>query len=160
MDPKVRFAKHYVPEPNSGCWLWIGAHSTATGYGNFRISPKANAEPAHRASWRLHCGSIPGGMQICHRCDVPACVNPDHLFVGTPTDNMRDAAQKGRMNWKPNEVRALKRGIEHPAAKLTEADVLAIRASARLGIELAEAYGVSNVTISRIQRRLLWRHVP
>jgi hypothetical protein len=92
MDDKTiaRFHAKYIPEPNSGCWLWDG-WVNGRGYGRF------GKGLAHRISWELHRGPIPAGMNICHKCDVPPCVNPDHLFLGTQTDNMRDCARKGRL---------------------------------------------------------------
>jgi hypothetical protein len=154
------FHAKYMPEPNSGCWLWT-AQMNPTGYGAFRMSsdPKAGCVGAHRASWMIHRGPIPAGLQVCHKCDVRACVNPDHLFVGTSSDNMSDAARKGRMNWKPGSVRALPRGEHHHASRLTSDAVREIRASPEMGLTLARKYGVTNVTISRIRRRLIWRHI-
>lgn len=150
--------KFVHPEPNSGCWLWTGGYRV--GYGQFRISrnPSEGSDGAHRAAWRLFRGD-PTGMIVCHKCDNPACVNPDHLFLGTYTDNMRDAARKGRMNWKPGEIRNLPVGSKHHQAKVTEQDVKEIRASKELGTVLAKKYGLSNITISRIRRRIIWRHV-
>jgi hypothetical protein len=158
ISTKERFDRHVMPEPNSGCWLWSGADHY-NGYGTFRVDPKKNAVFAHRASWRFHCGPIPDGMMVCHKCDVRACVNPDHLFLGTAQDNMRDAARKGRMNWKPGEVRDLPVGEAHHGAKLTETDVRAIRASPQSCTALADLYGCSIVNISRIKRRKIWKHV-
>lgn len=157
-EPMVRFERGYTPEPSCGCWLWLG-NTGWTGYGAFRIDPKSNSIPAHRASWKLHRGDIPSGLFVCHTCDNRACVNPDHLFLGTPSENMQDASRKGRMNWKAGEVRALRKGEDHPASKLKKSDVLDIRSSSLLGTELADKYGVSNNTISRIRRGLIWRHV-
>ena len=152
-----RFAAQYIPEPNSGCWLWTS--HTSDGYGRIRIGG-GKVAGAHRYAWICENGEIPQGKMICHRCDNPACVNPDHLFLGTASDNMADASRKGRMNWKPGEVRALPQGESHHAAKLTEADVRQIRSSKATGKSLAPLYGVTEVTISRIRRRLIWRSVP
>ena len=84
-----------IPEPNSGCWLWIGLRNP-DGYGRFFI--KKRGMSAHRIAWELSEGqAVPAGMYVCHRCDMPSCVNPDHLFVGTPLQNMLDASLKGRI---------------------------------------------------------------
>lgn len=79
----------YIPEPNSGCWLWIGkvAHNGYGIWGN---------ERAHRKSYRLHKGPIPDGLFVCHTCDVRSCINPDHLWLGTHKENMQDIVNKGR----------------------------------------------------------------
>lgn len=90
---KVSLIKNSMPEPNSGCWLWIGGGTGECGYGllNNRIFKQA-----HRASYAIFKGEIPEGMCVCHKCDTPACINPDHLFIGTHLDNMRDMFRKGR----------------------------------------------------------------
>src|SRR5439155_3122988 len=87
------FWEKVEPEPNSGCFIWTGA--TTRGYGRMTISQKAAI--ATRVSWELHYGAIPTGYDVLHKCDQPWCVNPQHLFLGTAQDNIRDARNKGRL---------------------------------------------------------------
>jgi hypothetical protein len=96
-----RFLAKYVPEPNSGCWLWT-AHCDRQGYGTLTAMPEESAKGkrwpfmAHRISFEQFRGPIPEGMCVLHKCDVPSCVNPDHLFLGSNADNMADKVAKGR----------------------------------------------------------------
>jgi hypothetical protein len=95
---KERFESKYIPEPNSGCWIWIGQTNDA-GYGLIKDFSSKNVrglERAHRVSWRLHRKEEIGNMVLCHKCDNPSCVNPNHLFLGTPLDNVRDMYNKKR----------------------------------------------------------------
>lgn len=83
-----------IPEPNSGCWLWLGAVKS-NGYGNVSLGGGKFTQ-AHRASYIAFVGAIPVGMVICHQCDNKLCVNPDHLKLGTYKDNSREARERGR----------------------------------------------------------------
>ncbi len=78
----------------SGCWLWQGGR-TGKGYGAIGVEGKTKG--VHRVAWELVNGPIPDGMLICHHCDIRNCINPEHLFLGTHTDNMQDALKKGRL---------------------------------------------------------------
>lgn len=89
----VRFGLQ-IDRDASGCWLWKGSRN-GRGYGEIYVHGKK--EMAHRASWLIHRGVIPDGLYVLHRCDCPPCVNPAHLFLGTNSDNMLDAAARGRL---------------------------------------------------------------
>ena len=133
------------------CWLWTGyAPKTGSraGYGEFDFK-SGKRMLAHRASYLLLKGQDPGAKCVCHSCDNPGCINPDHLWLGTRSANMADRQAKERQA----------RGESHSSAKLTEKDVLAIRADPRTNREVALAYGVQENTVSSIRLRKLWGHV-
>src|SRR3990167_3103684 len=93
---KERLLNDSIPIPESGCWIWMGA-ITKTGYGII-VNRFTNRKPkwTHRLSYETFCNPIPKGLHVLHRCDIPSCINPKHLFIGTPLDNQRDCIRKGR----------------------------------------------------------------
>lgn len=132
------------------CWLWE-ANKATNGYGMFKHDGKMRL--AHRHSYEMNVGKIPDGLCVLHKCDVPACVNPDHLFLGSHKDNAKDKVAKGRHRW--GEMR----GGTNPAAKLSTDDVLAIRSDNRVQRLIAQQYGVRQTLVSAIKLRQIWRHV-
>lgn len=149
-----RFMAKVQPDPVSGCWWWNGpASETSPGryIGNERVGGKTRS--AHRLSYELHNGPIPGGLYVCHRCDQPMCVNPAHLFLGTAADNMRDRDAKGRQA----------RGERIGASKLDALRVETLRIAAATGVftqdQLAKWWGISPSGVRAIVSRKAWRHV-
>ncbi len=136
-----------MPEPNSGCQLWTG--STTDGYGRLRWRGKPRK--AHRLSWEAHYGPVPDGQLVCHKCDVPSCINPLHLWLGTNDDNMADMARKGRV--------VAARGEQNKRSKLTAEQVVAIRIAAGSQREIARQYGISQPQVGHIKRGQQWRHL-
>lgn len=134
-------------EKTDTCWLWSGTRNKY-GYGVFLL-PGEKPVRAHRHSYALTRGPIPDGLVVMHACDNPACVNPDHLSLGTKLDNNRDAARKDRNA----------RGERNGHAKLTAADVQHIRTSGASRADLAFRFGVDPSTISQIIARKKWRHI-
>lgn len=96
MSSIKRFMAKVSPEPNSGCWLWTGSCTPTGNYGSFW--DRGKLERAHRWSYKHFHGPIESSDDVCHKCDNPPCVNPDHLFKGTRTDNILDSVKKGRWN--------------------------------------------------------------
>lgn len=140
-----RFFSFVEVDPITHCWNWTGAKD-AGGYG-FSVGVRS-----HRVIYERATGSIPAGMLVLHRCDNRACVNPLHLFLGTHQDNCEDMNLKGRGN--------PPRGEMCHGARLTEADVIAIRDDPRFQSEIASAYGIAQTTVSAIKRKVNWKHVP
>ncbi len=130
------------------CWLWQGAKS-GNGYGSIKHNGKMIS--THRFAYEMANGPIPDGLCVLHRCDVRACIRPDHLFLGTNLDNSRDMFAKGRA--KPPK------GDAHPTAKLTEAQVRSIIADDRMQRQIADDLGVSKATVCLIKQGKTWRHI-
>lgn len=153
----ARFHASYIPEPNSGCWLWTGPVDRA-GYGFF-TRYREQHQRAHRASWAIHCEPVPDGMKVCHKCDNRACVNPDHLFLGTQAENVADMIAKGRAKRPP----VPRFGEANPVSKYTAEQVREVRTLAAAGkvqSDIARQFGMSPINVSRIVRRLLWSNLP
>lgn len=147
---QIRFDEKWMPEPNSGCWLWLAARNK-NGYGTILTTTRSAL--ASRASWTLHRGPIPDGLLVLHKCDVRCCVNPDHLFLGTQAENLADMDRKGRRKNGPLH------GDQHHQAKLTTGDVLKIREAGGSPTIVARSYGVSRTAICDILAGRTWRHL-
>ena len=142
------FESKYVPVPESGCWLWIGA--TRNGYGAVRRNNKI--QYAHRLAFEAWRSPIPKGMNVCHTCDTPLCINPVHLFLGTHKDNVQDKMDKSR------QARGSRQGL----SKLTEQQVYEIKGRLESGETLksiAAHYGVQFTTIHAIKAGATWGHL-
>lgn len=143
--PLQRRLDHYsIPEPNSGCRLWDGKRDW-NGYGT--IAYRNKAWMAHRAAWTCAHGPIPPGLIVCHRCDVRACINPAHLFLGTHADNMADMMAKRRIR-RPTSP--------HFAPQIVEETVKAIRSAPGPQREIAARYGISQTQVSKIKLKRSW----
>lgn len=150
MEQEQFFARtEYVPA--TGCMEWQGAITKSTGYG--KAGHDGRPMDTHRISWMLTRGPIPQGMDICHTCDNRKCVNPDHLFVGTRSENMLDAKRKGRLK--------LDRLYEAHYVNLSDDQVREIDARHSAGearASIAAEFGVSPTTVSKIKHRRLKRY--
>lgn len=151
--------------PIDACWEWLGVknqHGYGKFYGrSFGLTAGSRRKFAHRLAYAWAHGFFYKKKVVCHRCDNPACVNPNHLFLGTMLDNCRDRDRKGR--------KASMRGDKNPRTTLTEEDVLCIRREYRKGVnqnntgnrtQLALRYGVSNATINQVIAGRTWAHLP
>jgi hypothetical protein len=145
------FFERSIPEPNSGCWLWEGALYW-NGYAALNI--RGRVVRAHRACLKLRLPDLARGIDACHSCDVRSCVNPDHIFAGTRRDNMQDCKRKGRFHFLVNLP-----GEACRNSKLTNEEVLAIRADPRSSRAIAATYSVSKGTVLQIRARKIWRHL-
>lgn len=141
-----------IPEPNTGCWIWMGALAGGTGYPVTHQGRRTIG--AHRLMASFLFGPVPSAMDACHRCDVRACINPEHLFLGTRAENLADMRAKGR----DNHVK----GERSPKAKLTAKSVAEIKRSLATGAhpsELALRYGVTAPVVYNIKAGRAWKHI-
>lgn len=179
-----------IPEPNSGCWIWLGAvyrSGRAHEYGVFSLNNRRKS--VHRAAFEAVNGPVANGQVVRHRCDNSLCVNPDHLVAGTQAENVRDMFARGRSHHQfdpsinvqaalnANETMARfpqlrargdnhgkkgngDKGEKNSQAKLTDADVIAIRSASGISQrELARMFGVHQGVIWRILKNKRWAHL-
>ena len=165
------FRAHSDIDPATGCWIWNGP--VFRGYGSVSL-PSGKKTAAHRVSYQVANNIVlTGDLCACHKCDNPKCVNPDHIFAGTRTENMQDMVRKGRTGKPRAEALAnrLKRpigsgigkqmlGEYNPSAKMTPDKVIAIRALDAPMRIIARQYGLDPKTVRQIKNREIWKHVP
>lgn len=147
-----RLAKHSTPEPNTGCLIWFGSKND-DGYGVIWYDKDGHRVlQTHRAAYLVRHGLIPEGLWVLHRCDNRPCINVDHLYLGTVTQNVRDMFERGR----PNKAH----GERHGMAKITPLIVARIRERVATGASqrsVAEDFGLTQTHISRIARGMTWQ---
>jgi hypothetical protein len=140
--------KYVMPEPMSGCWLWLGAVDWDN-YGVAQDRALKRSARAHRLVYETLVAPIPKGKMLLHSCDNPCCVNPDHLRIGTHQDNVDDCKAKGRHS----------HGVRHPGCKLKTEQVLEIRKAEGSQRKIAARFGVSQTLVMFIKSRKLWKHL-
>ena len=140
----LEFENRFVIDPLTNCWNWIGPkHRQGYGYHKQMM--------AHRYSYKYYKDDFNPTMCVCHKCDNPSCVNPDHLFLGTHKDNMQDMVKKNRCN-KPI-------GDKHHNSKVNPDIVRHIRKKEMQQRAYAKLYGLCQRTVAEIQKKLTWKHV-
>lgn len=145
---RKRFNKKFIVHPRTRCWEWIGCRNK-DGYG-ITYETYKNVS-ASRVSYKIHNGPIPNGMCVLHHCDNPGCVNPEHLFIGTQQDNVKDMDQKGR--------RVICIGTKRGNSKLNELKVVAIMKDPSPYPIISKKYNISVSVICAIKQRKTWKHV-
>ena len=159
-NTKKRFWNKVIKVDDNECWSW-DAYKLKDGYGRFRLDHRMML--AHRMSWIIEHGkNIPDGLQVCHACDNPSCVNPTHLFLGTQSENMNDCVDKGRLGERKGEC--------NRNSRLTKENVVDIRKEYKKIIpgglradnfimENAKRYGVTFRTVQSVVYRQSWKHI-
>lgn len=146
-----QFMTNVYPEPNTGCWLWSGAQHPRYGHGSLNAKTHNGFSWAHRFMYFLSFGEFDRSLCVCHKCDIPWCVNPEHLFLGTANDNHKDKFNKRRHI----------HGESHPSAKLNNEIIRHIKSSKGITTnkDLHILYGVSDSLISLIRSGKRWGHI-
>jgi len=165
---KITDIYNFYEVDQNGCWNWTRA--TNKGYGV--VNAMNRTFSAHRVSYELSIGPIPEGASVCHKCDNPACINPDHLWLGSHAENMADMKAKGRGakppvhygqdHWRHRQPEKVKRGAENPIAKLTDEQVIEIRRAYIAGEkreDIGPRFGLSPVSVSDITSGKSWKHL-
>jgi hypothetical protein len=159
-DTQTRLLRHVEKNNETGCWEWTGSKYRCgygqTWSGEYTDKGHTKCEGAHRVMWKCVNGD-PGDLFVLHKCDNRGCVNPDHLFLGTHIDNMKDRNTKGRAKGPSKDLVRSKSRKDYD--KVTEIDVSAIRKSTESCTLLASKYGISISQVSRIKRYKRWRYV-
>lgn len=161
-DLNLEFDKRYIPVTESGCWIWIG-NTMGNGYGVLSLGGRRKSMLAHRFSYSRYVGELSDVDFVCHHCDIPSCVRPDHLFKGTASDNMKDCWRKGRGYLVGGAT-----GDSHPCSKISSSDVVEIRklyTDGRLGKvsgkysgrELARMFNTTYATVMQAVSRTTWK---
>lgn len=148
-----RFEDKFERITESGCWIWLGADDGHWGYGRFYFGDGTYIS-THRASWIFYKGEIKENLFVCHKCDNPSCVNPNHLFLGTNADNMADMKNKGRVGFVSGE--------DSHCAKLTEGEVIELRNLYSKGWkikDLCEKFIIKKSMAYYIVNRQSWKHI-
>lgn len=140
-----KFHRNVFPVPESGCWLWIN-HVRSSGYGTIQVN--GISKSVHRVSYELKYGPIQPGMYVCHKCDIPNCVRPEHLFLATAKENSLDMMRKGRHPY-----------FNRTKPKLTISDVERIKFGNEASIQLSRDLRVSVRTISGIRKGVLYARI-
>ena len=150
---RERLEFHSIPEPMSGCVLWTASTDGKAGYGKLRWAGRM--QYAHRLAFESrHGASVLTGVVLRHRCDVPSCINPEHLEIGSQAENVADSFRRGRASQRSGDA--------NNSARLTAAAVSAIRAlhaEEATGVELAEKFGVSQSQISNVINHRHWKDI-
>jgi hypothetical protein len=137
------FEEKYTPEPNTGCWIWL-QRMDKMGYGVAFFGPNRGGQLAHRVAYELLVGPIPEGKYLCHKCDTPLCINPQHMFIGDDSSNLRDCVRKERCG----------------TAKITNAKAVEIRQLKRTGEytnkQLGEMFGIGVTAVRSVVNRRSW----
>lgn len=146
-----RFNLKWKVNEKTGCWDWT-ASVAGKGYGQIKLPRQRKQDYAHRIAYLIHKGDIPEGKHVCHTCDNPLCVNPNHLWLGSSAENQQDMKAKGRSLY----------GERNSRAVLTEDGVRKIRQLLSQGLsqdKVARMFGIQQMEVSRIHRKLRWSHV-